>query len=117
VPPECCDEWNAELHKPPFAKGRRVCVIAALSWVAVVAGLLVELSVVIYTAIIYANMIAYFALYSRPPPRRRGEGGGVHSQRPPRRRRWRSHCRGFEDGDEVVEQSAEALIGSCGLRL
>jgi hypothetical protein len=34
-------------------------------WVAVVAGLFVEPSVVIYTTIIYAAMIAYFALYSR----------------------------------------------------
>jgi hypothetical protein len=75
VPPDGCDdERNADLQNPR-AKGRRVCVIAALWWVAVVAGLLVEPSVLIYTAIIYANMIVYFALYSRPttssPGRRR----------------------------------------------
>jgi hypothetical protein len=73
VPPERCEEWNAELQNP-LAKGRRVCVIAALWWVAVVAGLLVEASVVIYTAILYGAMIAYLALYSRPTtssPRRR----------------------------------------------
>jgi hypothetical protein len=73
VPPERCEEWNAELQNP-LAKGRRVCVIAALWWEAVVAGLLVEPSVVIYTAIIYAAMIACFALYSRATtssPRRR----------------------------------------------
>ncbi len=52
--------------KNPLAKGRRVCVIAALWWVAVVAGLLVKPSVVIYTAIIYVAMIAYLTLYSRP---------------------------------------------------
>jgi hypothetical protein len=34
-------------------------------WVAVVAGLFVEPSVIFYTAIIYAAMIAYFGLYSR----------------------------------------------------
>jgi hypothetical protein len=74
VPPDRCDdERNADLQNP-LAKGRRVCVIAALWWVAVVAGLLVEPSAVIYTAIIYTAMIAYLALYSRPTtssPRRR----------------------------------------------
>jgi hypothetical protein len=64
VPPDRWDEWNAELQKS-IRKGRRVSVIAALSRVAVVAGLFVEPSVMIYTAIIYATMIAYFALYSR----------------------------------------------------
>jgi hypothetical protein len=64
VPPDRCDEWNADLQKR-LAKGRRVSVIAALLWVAVVAGLFVEPSVLIYTAIIYAAKIAYFALYSR----------------------------------------------------
>jgi hypothetical protein len=52
-------------RKNPLANGLRVSVIAALLWVAVVAGLFVEPSVIFYTAIIYAAMIAYFALYSR----------------------------------------------------
>ena len=60
MPPDCCDKWNADLQKP-LANGLRV--IAALLWVAVVAGLFVEPSVVIYTAILYAAMIAYLALY------------------------------------------------------
>ena len=62
MPPDRWDEWNADLQKP-LANGLRV--IDALLWVAVVAGLFVEPSVVIYTTIIYAAMIAYFALYSR----------------------------------------------------
>jgi hypothetical protein len=73
VAPDRWDEWNADLQKP-FRKGRRFSIIAAL-WRSgsrrVVHG--AERGV-IYTAIIYAAMIAYFALYSRATtssPRRR----------------------------------------------